>query len=158
MRVIGRYFGAVAPEPKDLVIAQALSDAAAAHGVPLDLLTAVAWIESRYNPRAVSPKGAVGLMQLMPATARGLGVLDRENPVSSALAGAQYLARQHARFGDWIRALGAYNWGPAHVTSKPDPEQWPEQVRTYVERVWEAAGAPRPFVPPPIFFPGGARP
>ncbi len=80
-----------------------------------DLLDAVARTESRYDPDAVSPAGAVGIMQLMPATARALGV-DPYDPAQNILGGAAYLRAQLDRFdGDLIKALAAYNAGPGRV-------------------------------------------
>jgi len=71
--------------------------------------------ESAYRADAVSRVGAGGLTQLMPATARELGVRDRFDPSASLFAGADYLARQLIRFGDLRLALAAYNAGPARV-------------------------------------------
>ena len=79
------------------------------------LLDAVVWQESRWNPRAVSPAGARGLAQLMPATGRQLGV-DWRDPLANLEGGARYLRQQLDRFGgDVEKALAAYNAGPARV-------------------------------------------
>jgi soluble lytic murein transglycosylase-like protein len=81
-----------------------------------DLLRAVISRESGGNRRAVSPKGAQGLMQLMPDTARGLGVTDPTDPQQNIMAGARYLRQQFDRFGnDRNLALAAYNAGPGNV-------------------------------------------
>jgi soluble lytic murein transglycosylase-like protein len=90
----------------------------AAHesGVDPALVAAVARAESGFNPAAVSPAGAQGLMQLMPGTARGLGVTDPFDAAQSASGGAKYLRAQLDRFRDPELALAAYNAGPNAVT------------------------------------------
>ena len=75
------------------------------------------WQESRWNPQAVSPKGAIGLAQLMPATARDLGV-NPADPVANLTGGARYLRYLLDTFdGDVEKALAAYNAGPGRVRS-----------------------------------------
>jgi soluble lytic murein transglycosylase-like protein len=88
--------------------------AAAKHGVPEDLYLRLVQQESGWNPSAVSPKGAVGLAQLMPSTADHLGV-DINNPAENLDGGAQYLRRMYDKFGSWRLALAAYNAGPGAV-------------------------------------------
>lgn len=94
---------------------QDLTDAARAAQLSPALVEAVAWTESRSRPRLVSPAGAIGEMQLMPATARSLGVdplVSRQN----YRGGAAYLSALMRRYdGDLIRALAAYNAGPGAV-------------------------------------------
>ncbi|HEX2559666.1 lytic transglycosylase domain-containing protein [Phenylobacterium sp.] len=102
------------PEPLQPFAAQ-VADAAARHGLDPKLLHALVLVESAYNPQAVSPAGAAGLAQLMPATGAELGVADRFDPAQSLEGGAAYLARQVVRFGDLRLALAAYNAGPARV-------------------------------------------
>lgn len=87
---------------------------ARAEGVDARLLRAIAWTESRGRTDAVSPKGAVGIMQLMPATAAALGV-DPRDPDANIAGGARYLARMMSRFGNVPLALAAYNAGPGAV-------------------------------------------
>lgn len=95
--------------------ADLFSSAGARHGVDPKLLTLVAERESGFNPRAVSSAGAQGLMQLMPATARGLGVADPFDP-AQAIDGAARLLRGHLdTFGSVDLALAAYNAGPGNV-------------------------------------------
>jgi len=86
------------------------------HNVDPALIKAVIMAESSYNPRAVSPKGAVGLMQLMPNTAVSLGVANSFNPKQNVQGGTKYLKKLIEQFdGDIQLALAAYNSGPAHV-------------------------------------------
>jgi len=92
----------------------AFAAAAARTGVPLSLLVATAYEESRMNPRARSGAGARGLLQLMPATARSLR-LDGDDPAANVLAGAFYLRQLIDRFGSVDLALAAYNAGPTAV-------------------------------------------
>jgi soluble lytic murein transglycosylase-like protein len=121
--------------------------AAAGDGVALSpaLIEAVAYVESRNNPDAVSKKGARGLMQLMPATARGLGV-DPSDPAANVHGGAAYLRAMLNRFdGDLVLALAAYNAGPEAVRRYGGPPPFPE-TRAYVaavlERLATNGGAP----------------
>lgn len=88
--------------------------AARKYGVPEDLFLRLVQQESGWNPNAVSPKGAVGLAQLMPDTADHLGV-DETDPQSNLDGGARYLSMMYARFGSWKLALAAYNAGPEAV-------------------------------------------
>lgn len=109
-------------------------DAADREGVPAELLKAVAVAESRMNPGAVSPAGAKGLMQLMPATAKSLGVTNVLDAQQSITGGAAYLAKQVSRFGSYELALAAYNAGPQNVTKYGGVPPF-EETRTYVSRV-----------------------
>lgn len=84
------------------------------YGLPGDLFARLIDRESRWNPNAVSHKGAVGLGQLMPDTARGLGV-DPRDPTQNLDGAARYLRRQYDSFKDWRLALAAYNAGPEAV-------------------------------------------
>lgn len=104
-RYAGRYRG------EYLQVARAL---AVKHGIPEDLFLRLVQQESGWNPEAVSHKGATGLAQLMPDTARGLGV-DINDPHQNLEGGARYLRRMYDRFGNWREALAAYNAGPEAV-------------------------------------------
>lgn len=88
--------------------------AARRHGIPEDLFLRLVRQESGFDPDARSHKGAMGLAQLMPGTARLLGV-DPRDPVQNLEGGARYLAQQYRRFGSWRLALAAYNAGPGAV-------------------------------------------
>jgi soluble lytic murein transglycosylase-like protein len=89
-------------------------DAARKHGVPEDLFLRLVQQESGWNPQAVSHKGAIGLAQLMPDTARLLRVNPRD-PGQNLEGGARYLKEQYRTFGTWRLALAAYNAGPGAV-------------------------------------------
>lgn len=92
-----------------------VAELAAKYDISPTLLEAVVWQESRWNPQAVSPVGARGLAQLMPGTARMMGV-DPNDPHANLEGGAKYLRLQLDAFdGDIERALAAYNAGPARV-------------------------------------------
>lgn len=91
-------------------------DASQKHGIPTELLKAVAKVESNYNPKAVSSSGASGVMQLMPATARGLGVTDVFNAEQNINGGAKYLSQLYKKYnGDLNLTLAGYNAGPGNV-------------------------------------------
>ena len=100
--------------PKDLE--SFFTEASRTYGVSKKLLKAVAKAESNYNPAATSPKGAAGVMQLMPATARSLGVSDPYDARSNILGGAKYLKEKLDHYnGDVSLALAAYNAGSNNV-------------------------------------------
>lgn len=88
--------------------------AAQRHGIPEDLFLRLVQQESGWNPRARSHKGAMGLAQLMPDTARNLGV-NPNDPVQNLNGGARYLRMMYNQFGSWRLALAAYNAGPGAV-------------------------------------------
>lgn len=88
--------------------------AAQTYGIPEDLFLRLVQQESGFNQGAVSPKGAIGLAQLMPSTAAALGV-DPSDPEENLRGGARYLKMQYDKFGSWRLALAAYNAGPEAV-------------------------------------------
>ena len=89
--------------------------AEAQYGLPTGLLDALIWTESRYNPFAISGAGAAGLGQLMPKTARELGVANRFDPRANLWAAARYLRQMLDKFGMVHLAVAAYNAGPGAV-------------------------------------------
>lgn len=114
--------------------AAAVAESAARHGLDPKLLHALVAVESGYRVRAVSAAGAAGLTQLMPGTARDVGVADRFDPEANLAGGAAYLARQLLRFGDLRLALAAYNAGPDRIARLGRVPAIPE-TRQYVARV-----------------------
>ncbi|HZN47458.1 MAG TPA: lytic transglycosylase domain-containing protein [Ramlibacter sp.] len=116
-------------------LAPLVRDAARAHGLPEALLQAVVEVESGFRPDAVSPKGAIGLMQLMPGTARALQVRDARDPAANIDGGARYLKELLALHdNDLVLALAAYNAGPGAVQRSGGMPQFAE-TRRYVPKV-----------------------
>ncbi|ABF64157.1 lytic transglycosylase domain-containing protein [Rhodobacteraceae bacterium R_SAG7] len=107
--------------------------AARANGVPEDLFLRLVQQESNWNPTAESHKGALGLAQLMPQTARTLGV-DPLVPAENLRGGAKYLAQQYRKFGSWRLALAAYNAGPEAVTRHGGVPPYKE-TQNYVRKI-----------------------
>ena len=104
------------------------------HSVEPALVKAVIAAESNFDPKAVSRKGAQGLMQLMPGTARLLGVEDAFEPEQNVSGGTRYLRKMLTRYGDMTRALAAYNAGPEAVDRYRGVPPYPE-TQDYVDRV-----------------------
>lgn len=106
-------------------------------GLPAVLIAAVIKAESGGRACVTSAAGAVGLMQLMPATARELGVDDRTDPVQNLRGGSDYLVELiEAAEGDVWRALGHYNYGTRAFTTRP--HKWPDETVQYVGgQVWK---------------------
>lgn len=98
------------------------------------LLKAIAKVESSFNPKAISPKGALGLMQLMPETAELVGVENPFDPLENLKGGALYLKKLLEEFGDLELALAAYNAGPEKVRAYGGIPPYPE-TQAYVKNV-----------------------
>jgi len=111
-----------------------VNQASKKYGLDKALVRAVMEVESGTDPSAVSPKGAQGLMQIMPGTAKDLRLNDPLNPEESIDAGSRYLKAQLAAFGDARLALAAYNAGPEAVRRFGGIPPYPETQR-YVEAV-----------------------
>ena len=108
--------------------------AARKNGVPEDLFLRLVQQESNWNPTAKSHKGALGLAQLMPGTARYLRV-DPNDPAQNLEGGARYLKEQYSKFGSWRLALAAYNAGPGAVEKYGGVPPFRE-TRNYVKKIW----------------------
>ena len=104
------------------------------YGLPVALFTALVWQESAFNPKARSRSGARGLTQLMPGTARELGVRHVYDPVENLDGGARYLLLQLRTFGRKSLALAAYNAGPGAVRKHKGIPPYRE-TRNYVTRI-----------------------
>ena len=142
---IGTAAAPAPPRANDAVgaVRSAIGLAAARYALRREVLEAVAWQESRLRADAVSPKGAVGVMQLMPGTARDLGV-DPFDPVQNVAGGAAYLAQLLRRYGGDLRlSLAAYNAGPGAVDRYGDVPPYAE-TRRYVAGVLARLGQAAP--------------
>lgn len=135
-------------------------------GLP-ETLIAVAKVESGLSPLALSPKGARGIWQLMPDTARNFGLVvdsnrdDRVDPIKSTITAARFLRSLYSRWADWNLVFAAYNAGPGAVEraltggdgwSRVIEERLPAETREYVPKVWseiyriDSSGLPKPEV------------
>jgi hypothetical protein len=144
--------------PSARSIAAHVKAAAARHGLPESLVSAVVSVESEFNPRAVSRRGALGLMQLMPGTAALLGVRDAFDPEQNVDGGTRYLRDLMDRFdNDVTLALAAYNAGAQAVIRHGGVPPYPE-TRAFVARVlgrvgrvaMPAVALAEPSSPPPV--------
>lgn len=119
-------------------MAGAFASAGQAYGLPSGLLQAVAQTESGFDPSATSPAGALGLMQIMPSTATGLGI-NPLDPVQSIYGAADLLAQKIKAFGSVPLALAAYNAGDQAVRQYGGVPPYPETVN-YVNTVMSRMG------------------
>jgi soluble lytic murein transglycosylase-like protein len=129
---------------------------AAEHSLPAQLIHSVIKVESNYNPHAVSSKGALGLMQLIPSTARRFGVDDAFNPIQNIQGGAKYLRYLLDLFGSYPLALAAYNAGEGAVAQYggippfAETQNYVVLVRKAWEQAKKAAAAKQPAAPAPV--------
>lgn len=123
-RYTGNYKGVYKP------MAEA---AARKYGIPVDLFNRLVQQESNWNPRAKSHAGAIGLAQLMPFTAKALGV-NPHDPRQNLEGGARYLKQQYNKFRSWRLALAAYNAGPGAVQKHNGVPPYKE-TRNYVKKI-----------------------
>ena len=126
-------YAAALQDPAYADIIAILSAAEARYGIPSGLLVRQAWQESRFNPQAVSPAGAKGLMQFMSATAAEWGV-DVGSVESSADGAGRYMQWLYGRLGSRSLALAAYNWGIGNVLRKGLGAA-PVETRNYVAQI-----------------------
>jgi hypothetical protein len=123
------------PAPQTFDLNQAVTDASGTYRLDPDLVTSVIRAESGFNMRAVSPKGAQGLMQLMPQTASELGVQNAFDPKANVEAGTRYLRLLLERYNfDLVKALAAYNAGPQRVEQYNGVPPYYE-TKAYVARI-----------------------
>lgn len=115
-----------------------IADAERANGIPTDILARLLYQECRWRKdiitgATVSPVGAQGIAQFMPATAREMGI-NPLNPPEAINAAGVYLARLYAKFGNWSEALAAYNWGQGNVVRK-GLDNAPTETRNYYTQI-----------------------
>jgi len=148
----------VAPEPEKQKSAPTAEDIcraveldAAENGLPVEFFARVIWQESRFNARAVSPKGALGIAQFMPQTADFRGVADPFDPIEALKDSASYLRDLRAQFGNLGLAAAAYNAGPRRVSAwLTSKRPLPNETRNYVAIItgrpvdeWTSASPPK---------------
>jgi soluble lytic murein transglycosylase-like protein len=118
----------------DPFLNQIINQAAQKYDVDADLIRSVIKAESNFNTSATSSRGAMGLMQIMPETARELGVKNAYDPQENIMGGTRYLKMLLTRYdGQVDLALAAYNWGMGNVEKRPD--RLPEETLGYIEKV-----------------------
>ena len=130
------------PPVPSMAIPELVERTSRAHNVDPLLVDSLIRVESNYNPNAISPKGAQGLMQLMPPTARMLGVNDSFDPAENIEAGVKYLKYLQDLYKDDRLALAAYNAGPGAVDRFKQIPPYPE-TQKYVENVGKKYGEAR---------------
>jgi len=134
---------AATSSPQDKPFSDLIAQAAARYGVDADLIHAVVQAESDYDPHCRSSCGAMGLMQLMPDAARGLGVTNAWDPAQNINGGVRYLRAQLDRFKDVDLAVAAYNAGPGAVQRHggvPPYRETQAYVRHVMQTLWQRKG------------------
>lgn len=140
-RLVRTTIRPIAPAKPSAPIAETVDRVARQNNLSPDLVHSVIQVESNYNPNAVSPKGAQGLMQLIPATARRFGVSDAFDPADNIQGGARYLKYLLKLYkGDESLALAAYNAGEGAVSRYGGVPPYPE-TQEYVAKVRQRLSA-----------------
>ena len=137
----GEPRGGSAQAPTADDICRALEQSAAENALPVEFFARVIWQESRFDMQAVSPKGAAGIAQFMPATASWHGLADPFDPIKALRHSAAYLRELQNRFGNLGLAAAAYNAGPARVSAwLTNHRALPAETHNYVALVtgWTA--------------------
>ena len=142
------------PAPPPAAISGLVQQSAKAHDVDPLLVQSIIEVESGYNPHAVSPKGAEGLMQLTPPTARMLGVGNTFNPGENIEAGVKYLKYLQDLYKDDRLALAAYNAGPGAVEKYKQIPPY-QETRQYVDKVGKRYDAAKAAAEKNSTQPGG---
>lgn len=128
------YSAATVPITNESSLESIIVRASKRYGIEVGLIKAVIKAESNFNAHAVSHAGAQGLMQLMPSTAKGLGVTNSFDAEQNVMAGTRFLKDMLNRYGgDVDSALAAYNWGPGNVDRHG--ESLPRETREYLTKV-----------------------
>jgi soluble lytic murein transglycosylase-like protein len=109
--------------------------AALSAGIDPGIALGVAKVESNFNPSAIGPVGEIGIFQLMPSTAAGLGISNPYDATQNIQGGVNYLAELLSEFGTYPDALAAYNWGPGNVNNVGPGGDYPASVQNYIASV-----------------------
>jgi hypothetical protein len=140
-------------EPLPRWLSTITEDIASEHGISPRLIKSIIWTESQGDPRKISPKGAKGLMQLMPVVAQHYKVSDPYDPVANIRAGVQYLGNLLEEFsGDLPLALAAYNAGPTAVRKYRGIPPFAE-TQAFVKKVSDLFQAVETMTPFPLLVP-----
>jgi soluble lytic murein transglycosylase-like protein len=140
-QAVPTYVGAPLLLSRGLGFEALIRQHAGLQSIRAELVRAVIQVESAFNPRAVSPKGAMGLMQLMPSTAARYGVIDPFNPAENIRAGVSYLRQLMTRYNDNEQlALAAYNAGPGAVDKYGSKVPPYKETQSYVQRITNLNG------------------
>lgn len=122
------------PDQSNLNLDRIIQDAAREFDVDANLIQSIIKAESNFNPSATSPRGAMGLMQLMPETAGELGIKNAYDPRENVMGGTRYLKMLLNRYdGQVDLALAAYNWGMGNLEKNPD--RLPAETLGYIDKV-----------------------
>lgn len=136
--LLRRGLGATSP------YASQVQSLAPSYGIPPSLALAVMQKESSGDPNAISPAGAQGLFQLMPATAASLGVSNPFDPTQNIKGGLSYLQQLYTQYGDWNEALIAYNEGPGNLAKSgvfPSSQSYADSILAAASGISDSSGS-----------------